>query len=86
MPRLGSSPGSWLTIAAERLQQTAASHERFTLIAVDLLELNPEVAKMEEVDFIKGDFLTEAVQFQVTELMQGVEADLILSDMVGDFP
>lgn len=68
---LGAAPGGWSQVARERIGKNGI------IIALDLLEMNP----IPGVTFIQGDFLSEAVQLQVNDLLQDGKADLILSDM-----
>lgn len=68
---LGAAPGGWSQVARERIGKNGL------IIALDLLEMDP----IPGVTFIQGDFLSEAVQLQVNDLLQGGKADLILSDM-----
>ncbi|MFO1257856.1 MAG: RlmE family RNA methyltransferase [Gammaproteobacteria bacterium] len=68
---LGAAPGGWSQVARERIGKTGM------IIALDLLEMDP----IPGVTFVQGDFLSEAVQLQLNNLLLGGKADLILSDM-----
>ena len=68
---LGAAPGGWSQIAAQKV----GVHGQ--IIALDLLDMAP----INGVTFIKGDFLSEAVQQEIDSLLKQKKADLILSDM-----
>ena len=68
---LGSAPGSWSQYAATRLAQGKQ------LIAVDLLEM----AKIDQVKFIHGDFTDTAIQGEIRNYFIDSGVDLVLSDM-----
>jgi 23S rRNA (uridine2552-2'-O)-methyltransferase len=65
---LGSAPGSWSQVAAERTKPGGK------VIAVDLLETAP----ISGVTVLRGDFRDA----RVLEALQGREADVILSDIL----
>lgn len=68
---LGAAPGGWSQVLRDVL------HHKGQLIAVDLLDMEP----IQDVSFIKGDFLDKNVQAQIFTLLGGKKADIILSDM-----
>ncbi len=65
---LGASPGSWSSIAAERVGKEGS------VVAVDLLPMEA----ISGVEFVQGDMMTQDVRRTVQE--KGL-ADCILSDM-----
>lgn len=68
---LGSAPGSWSQVAAERLKGSGK------IYALDMLEMAP----IPGVDFLQGDFREESVLKQLEEKLVGRQADLVISDM-----
>lgn len=68
---LGAAPGGWSQVAAARVGSGGR------VVALDLLPLD-DIAG---VEFIQGDFTTDAVLAALTERLQGVAVDLVLSDM-----
>jgi len=68
---LGSAPGGWSQVAAERVAPSGR------VIAVDLLPMQPVV----RVCFIRGDGRATDIQTQIFEALGGQRADLVLSDM-----
>jgi 23S rRNA (uridine2552-2'-O)-methyltransferase len=68
---LGSAPGSWTQIAAEKLQG------RGTIVALDALPMAP----VRGVEFIQGDFTEDAVLAALEAVLGGRRVDLVLSDM-----
>ena len=68
---LGAAPGGWSQVLAKRLGKAG------TLIAIDLLEMEP-IAGM---TFLKGDFASDTGLAAVEHAMRGRKADLVLSDM-----
>jgi 23S rRNA (uridine2552-2'-O)-methyltransferase len=68
---LGSAPGSWSQVAAERLKGNGK------IYALDMLEMAP----IPGVDFLQGDFREESVLKQLEEKLVGRQADLVISDM-----
>jgi 23S rRNA (uridine2552-2'-O)-methyltransferase len=65
---LGASPGSWSQIASRLAQK---------VIAIDLLEMAP----IQNVDFIQGDFLDLDNIKIIKQMLDGNLFDVILSDM-----
>lgn len=71
---LGAAPGGWSQIAAARVK---AENGGGVVIAIDLVE----IAAIPGVEIIKGDFLEEASQAKLTDMLAGRRVDLVLSDM-----
>lgn len=73
---LGAAPGSWSQVVQQRLR---GRDGRFNgrVIALDLLLMDP----LPNVQVIQGDFLDAAVEQQLSDLLAGSKADLVLSDM-----
>lgn len=76
---LGCAPGAWSQYVRRRLAPGGAAVGALsgTIIGVDLLAMAP----IEGVQFIQGDFREQAVLDQLTQHMQGRQADLVVSDM-----
>ncbi len=68
---LGSTPGSWSQVAAQRLKGQGR------IIALDILEMHP----IPGVEFICGDFREEAVLEQLEATLDQKLVDLVISDM-----
>ena len=68
---LGSSPGGWSQVAAQRIGRTGR------VVAVDLLDM----ASVAGVEFIRGDLREPRVQAQLSNALSGRPLDLVLSDM-----
>jgi 23S rRNA (uridine2552-2'-O)-methyltransferase len=68
---LGASPGGWSQVAATRMQGKGR------IIAVDLLEMAP----LNGVTFLHGDFREQGVLQRLEHLLAGEKAGLVLSDM-----
>jgi 23S rRNA (uridine2552-2'-O)-methyltransferase len=68
---LGAAPGGWCQVVARRVG------DKGRVIGIDLLEMAP----MEGVTLIQGDFSTDEGLKQVEALLNGEKADLVLSDM-----
>jgi 23S rRNA (uridine2552-2'-O)-methyltransferase len=68
---LGAAPGSWSQVASRRLQG------RGRVIALDLLEMAP----VNGVTFIQGDFREQAVLEQLEQALNGQSVDLVIADM-----
>ncbi|MEX0959895.1 MAG: RlmE family RNA methyltransferase [Burkholderiales bacterium] len=68
---LGAAPGGWSQVTAPLVAPAGR------VIALDLLEMAP----IPGVEFIRGDFREDAVLAEVTRLLDGRAADLVLSDM-----
>ncbi len=81
---LGSAPGAWSQYVRRKLSPKTATgggaamgELNGRIIALDMLPMEP----IEGVLFILGDLREEAVLAQLTQLMQGQLADLVVSDM-----
>ena len=72
---LGSTPGAWSQYLRRRMGGTSAATG--TVIALDMLPMEP----VEGVSFLLGDFREDALLQQVVALMQGRQADVVVSDM-----
>jgi 23S rRNA (uridine2552-2'-O)-methyltransferase len=68
---LGSAPGSW----AQVVQRTLGSSGQ--IIALDILPMDP----LENVTFIQGDFTEDEPLRALEKELDGVQPDLVLSDM-----
>ena len=68
---LGSTPGSWSQVAAQRLKGQGR------IIALDLLEMEP----IKSVEFIQGDFREEAILQILEKSLNGKQVDLVIADM-----
>ena len=81
---LGAAPGAWSQYIRRRFAPREAGSGgaavgalNGTLIALDLLELEP----IEGVHFILGDFRTDAVLAELERLLAGRPVDVVVSDM-----
>jgi 23S rRNA (uridine2552-2'-O)-methyltransferase len=76
---LGSAPGAWSQYLRRRFAPSGAATGALngTLIALDILEMAP----IEGVSFILGDFREEAVAQQLHALLAGRPVDVVVSDM-----
>ena len=68
---LGSAPGGWSQYIARKYA------DKITTIAIDLLEMAP----IDNVQFIQGDFQDEDVLAQIDQILDGRKIDLVISDM-----
>jgi 23S rRNA (uridine2552-2'-O)-methyltransferase len=68
---LGSAPGSWTQVAQRALDGTGQ------IIALDILPMDP----LPNVTFIEGDFTEEESLSKLESELNGVQVDLVLSDM-----
>jgi len=68
---LGAAPGGWCQVVQNKAPQTSF------IVGLDLLPIEP----IEGVDFIQGDFTSDAVYEQLLELLGDRKIDLVLSDM-----
>jgi 23S rRNA (uridine2552-2'-O)-methyltransferase len=69
---LGSAPGSWCQVAAQKIGNKGK------IIAVDLLDMQG----MAHVDFIQGDFSEAGPLKLIEEKLNGIKVDLVMSDML----
>ncbi|MGN6703971.1 MAG: RlmE family RNA methyltransferase [Burkholderiaceae bacterium] len=74
---LGAAPGSWSQYVRQKLAGGTAGGIRGTVVALDLLPMEP----VADVHFIQGDFRENDVLAQLTAVLGGQKADLVLSDM-----
>jgi 23S rRNA (uridine2552-2'-O)-methyltransferase len=76
---LGCTPGAWSQYLRRRLspQGAAVGELNGTIIGLDLLPMEP----IEGVQYIQGDFREDEVLKQLEALLQGRQADLVVSDM-----
>lgn len=68
---LGAAPGGWSQVAAKKVGPDGK------VVAIDLLELAP----IEGVSVLRGDFLDAALRLQIDAVLGGAKADLVLSDL-----
>jgi 23S rRNA (uridine2552-2'-O)-methyltransferase len=68
---LGSAPGGWSQVLAQRLGASA------TVVAIDLLAMEP----VPGVTFLRGDFTAAAGLAALEAALAARKADLVLSDM-----
>ena len=68
---LGAAPGGWSQVAV------ALVGDKGRVIASDILPMD----SIAGVDFVEGDFTEEAVLSEILELLEGQQADLVISDM-----
>jgi 23S rRNA (uridine2552-2'-O)-methyltransferase len=68
---LGSAPGGWSQVAAR------AVGAQGRVLATDILPMDP----ITNVDFIQGDFTSDAVVEQIKAWLAGDKFDLIISDI-----
>lgn len=70
---LGSAPGGWSQIAAQR---TGSTDDNATVVAIDYLEMAP----LPGVNFLQKNFLDDDAPDRIIEALGG-SPDLVLSDM-----
>ena len=68
---LGSAPGSWSQLVAQRLDGKGK------ILAIDILPMAP----LAGVEFLQGDFRENDVLAEFESMLNGAEVDLVLSDM-----
>ena len=68
---LGSTPGSWSQVAAQRIKGQGK------VIALDILPM----VGIAGVDFIQGDFREDEVLAELEDRLNGQPIDLVISDM-----
>ncbi|MDQ7075953.1 MAG: 23S rRNA (uridine(2552)-2'-O)-methyltransferase RlmE [Gammaproteobacteria bacterium] len=68
---LGAAPGGWTQYAAEKV--THSGH----VVATDILPMD----SFSDVTFVQGDFREQAVLDQILSVLNGEQADLVISDM-----
>lgn len=76
---LGCTPGAWSQYVRRRMSPggAAVGDLNGTIIGLDLLPMEP----IEGVTFIQGDFREAEVLDQLTQALQGRQADIVVSDM-----
>ena len=76
---LGSAPGAWSQYVRRKLAPEGAASGQLNgrIIALDILPMEP----IEGVEFLQGDFREENVLQQLQQMMQGKQADVVVSDM-----
>jgi 23S rRNA (uridine2552-2'-O)-methyltransferase len=74
---LGSTPGSWSQYTRRKLAGGEEGGIKGTMIGLDMLPMEP----IADVHFILGDFREDDVLDQLAEILEGRQADLVLSDM-----
>ncbi len=76
---LGSTPGAWSQYVRRRLspQGAAVGELNGTIIALDILPMEP----VEGVQFLNGDFREPDMLAKLQEVLQGRQADVVVSDM-----
>lgn len=68
---LGSAPGSWSQVAAQKVGKSGA------VFAIDILPMDSVTG----VTFLQGDFREESVLHQFEALLGGRTVDLVISDL-----
>lgn len=97
---LGAAPGGWCQAAHGEMSRTSdrgrGRGKEGKIIAVDLLALHQAVASLDDVHFIRGDFLDPRIQARISDLIRVGEGtsttrkgkegkvDLVLSDMLSN--
>jgi 23S rRNA (uridine2552-2'-O)-methyltransferase len=74
---LGSTPGSWSQYTRRKLAGGEEGGIKGTMIGLDMLPMDP----IADVHFILGDFREDEVLDQLGTILEGRQADLVLSDM-----
>lgn len=76
---LGCAPGAWSQYLRRRMapQGAAVGELQGSIIGLDLLPMEP----IEGVQYIQGDFREPQVLGQLEALLQGRQADVVVSDM-----
>ncbi|MGJ7915448.1 RlmE family RNA methyltransferase [Massilia sp. LXY-6] len=74
---LGCTPGSWSQYTRRKLAGGDDGRIKGTMIGLDILPMEP----IADVHYIQGDFREDIVLDQLAELLDGRQADLVLSDM-----
>jgi len=68
---LGSAPGGWSQVAADKVGATGL------VVASDILPMN----KLDGVHFIQGDFTEQSVLNEILTIVHGRPVNLVISDM-----
>lgn len=76
---LGAAPGAWSQYVQRKLwpRRGAPGTAPGRIVALDILPMEP----IDGVDFIQGDLREAVVLQQLADLLEGAQADLVLSDM-----
>jgi 23S rRNA (uridine2552-2'-O)-methyltransferase len=74
---LGCTPGSWSQYVRRKLGGGDEGRIKGTMIGLDILPMEP----IADVHYIQGDFREESVLDELAGLLEGRQADLVLSDM-----
>jgi 23S rRNA (uridine2552-2'-O)-methyltransferase len=74
---LGCTPGSWSQYVRRKLAGGDEGGIKGTMIGLDILPMDP----IADVHYIQGDFREDSVLDQLAEVLEGRQADLVLSDM-----
>jgi len=74
---LGCTPGSWGQYTRRKLAGGDEGSIKGTMIGLDMLPMAP----IADMHFIQGDFREESVLDQLATILEGRQADLVLSDM-----
>jgi 23S rRNA (uridine2552-2'-O)-methyltransferase len=74
---LGCTPGSWSQYVRRKLAGGDEGGIKGTMIGLDILPMDP----IADVHYIQGDFREESVLDLLAEVLEGRQADLVLSDM-----
>lgn len=79
---LGCAPGAWSQYVRRRLAPggAAVGELKGAIIGLDILPMEP----IEGVQFLQGDFREPEVLAQLEQLMQGRQADVVVSDMASN--
>jgi 23S rRNA (uridine2552-2'-O)-methyltransferase len=74
---LGCTPGSWSQYVRRKLAGGDEGGIKGTMIGLDILPMDP----IADVHYIQGDFREDSVLDLLAEVLEGRQADLVLSDM-----
>jgi 23S rRNA (uridine2552-2'-O)-methyltransferase len=74
---LGCTPGSWGQYTRRKLAGGDVGGIKGMIIGLDMLPMEP----IADMHFIQGDFREESVLEQLAQVLEGRQADLVLSDM-----
>jgi len=74
---LGCTPGSWSQYVRNKLAGKEGGGINGTIIGLDMLPMEP----IADVHFIQGDFREDSILQQLEMVLEGRQADLVLSDM-----
>jgi 23S rRNA (uridine2552-2'-O)-methyltransferase len=74
---LGCTPGSWSQYVRRKLAGGGEGGIKGTMIGLDILPMDP----IADVHYIQGDFREDSVLDELAAVLEGRQADLVLSDM-----